>query len=296
MGKKTDKKKHQTRRQRQASGPDPQSTQTTQNIEEPSYLDLIPPPEFRGAFALTGLHAIAESIEEKRKSAKSLEDIEQLINFEFRFIETIREGLAFAPIAEHLQDPSFRKEYEQFQILDTDLQVVQQWRQRQAKIRNFLKDRIKEVEASLRPRPNFEILSTAQYQDNIAFSVSEEVPEFNFRLRQANAYFTQVCDTHCFYPEDNRTEALPFRNKTAPSFFVAPRTRIPSRKYILSPENSLEKEYIRYMVLFLTSVIKTNKTPEFLPYVPFLSDEPMPVVITIDGATAVAEFPTSMVD
>jgi len=299
MPRKADKKKHQTRRERQNSQQNPQensqNSQPTQ-VSEPSYLDLIPPPEARGAFALTGLYTIAIGIQGRRDTIHTLEDIEEVTQLEFRFMGILEQGLESASIAENLQDPAFRIEHFEYQSLKEDLQIVKQWRERQAKVHNYLRDRIIEVEESLRPRPNFEIISTAQYLDNITFSVSEEIPEFNFRFRQAQAYFAQIIDTHCFYPRDNGTEKRPFGNETAPSFYVAPRTRIPSRKYIISPENSLVKEYLKYLVLFLTSVIKTNETPELLPYVPIRSDEPMPVVVTINGATAVAEFPTSLVD
>ena len=315
MGRKSDKKKHMTRKQKQVinkqaespngshSGPCPEGPDC------PDCLDFLPyPEEFlpsaspvyhptsspRHDSLSTGLASIIRLTNERRKGIDSLEDIEKLVNFEFQFLDLLRQTVCDIPLSQREDYKNLY--YQDYETLRGDLKIVMKWRDQQSKFHFVFKDKIAEIEKNFKPHPNFKILSVSEFHDETLLVLSEDIPEINFRIRQAFVYFTQVIDSHCRVHQEFLGEKKIFGCESAPISLYSPKTRISSRDYIFSPGSSFQSECVRYMSFFLTSVIRKNEIPPLMPYVPLNSNEPMPFSLMVNGEPIIAEYPDGIVD
>ena len=300
MGHKNDKKKRVTRKQQKVIDRQSQSANSScPNCPNGptcrDCLDPLPyPEEFLPSVNPTSCFSLHELFTKRSEGINSLKDIEEVINFEFRFLEVIGQIISQTPLSQRAIRTEQLDEYES---LREDLKIVMKWRDQQSMIHFSLKDKISEIEKSFKPHPNFEILSVIGFHDDTFLSLSEDIPEIDFRVRQGYAYFHQIIDTHCRIPREfTSSEKKFFGCDSAPEFFYFPRARIPSRNYIFAPGSTQNRECIRYMKFFLTSVIRENNIPPLLPYVPLNREQPMPLTFMIDGVPLIAEFPDSLVD
>ena len=143
---------------------------------------------------LAFLKRAKEQLIAKRNNLVILRDIEKFFYDEQNFYILMKRNLN--AIAKE-GPPNFCPTQEDFEKVDKDFALTNIWRRFYAEQRALKIFEINAIEASFPPRPNYRIKKVVSFLDDTLVYPSQQVPEFQYRLRQFCIYFTQLIAQHC---------------------------------------------------------------------------------------------------
>ena len=243
---------------------------------------------------LAFLQRAREQLTAKRNNLVILRDIEKFFYDEQNFYILMKRNLN--AIANECP-PEFNLMQEDFDKVDKDFALTNKWRiafttERASKIRE-----INAIEADFPARPDFRVEKIVTYSDDLFIKTNQQVPELQYRIRQAFIYVFQLIAQHCCHqlppnqpPTPTTTvtqfqhggEQFEFRklgfgqfSLDKPIFTGGPlETRLPSRDYIFAINRQFWEEIERYVQMYVEESIflgpKDFQSDEFVPFIPFL--------------------------
>ena len=233
--------------------------------------DIFAVPSEQAQNALKLGARICQQLEEKKQRVKTLADTENLLADEEKFCKLMSTTFDRLPESDqwHCLEP-----LADLAGLAVERGIVERYRkefiaERTKNLRNLYK--IEKLEGSLKPRPNVKVESVLFYTDGeIEVKLSEEIPEGEYRIRQAVQYFSRLLRTHCnlFDPTLDRSAGIypgadGNRYQFTPKFMGVSHyevdtlkrrkiiTRCPSRDFIFNPKRTFYQEYERIVTQFI---------------------------------------------
>ena len=238
-------------------------------------------PSERLTNTINFINRAREQLVEKRSNVRTLVDAENLQVDEKKFYVLFHINLLTLPPADQLQ--CIHLFLDLGEIKD-DFKVTSAYRKKYTAERQSELDEINHRESQCTPCPSFKVAEITQYCDNTAVTPNQTVPEFSYRLRQADIYFERLKEQHCCLASPSERESIelpppPQGCERAPLNFIEienlppPCTRSSSKGYLLNPEATHFEEYKRVLKAFLEETItqgpEKNVLLEHLPLVQF---------------------------
>ena len=222
-----------------------------------------------------------EQLVEKRNNVRTLVDAEKLQVDEKKFYFFFHINLQTLSPTDQLQ--CLHLFLDLGEIKD-EFKIIGAYREKYTAERQSELEEINHRESLCTPCPSFKVSEITQYCDNTGVNPNQTVPEFSYRLRQANIYFERLVEQNCCLASPSERESIvlpppPQGFERAPLNFMEienlppPCTRSSSRRYLLNPEATHFEEYKRVLKAFLEETItqgpEKNILLEYLPLVQF---------------------------